>query len=60
MTRARAAAAAAAAEAKGDIETAHIAVTTLRARKPVAFMSAQHATGSARIFIAPSRCEKQL
>jgi hypothetical protein len=47
-------------EARGDIEIAHIAVTTLRGRKPVAFMSAHHATGSARIFVAPSRCEKQL
>jgi hypothetical protein len=47
-------------EANGDIETAHIAVVTLRGRRPVAFMSAHHATGSARIFIAPSRCEKQL
>jgi hypothetical protein len=47
-------------EANGDIETAHIAVVTVRGRRPVAFISAHHATGSARIFIAPSRCEKQL
>jgi hypothetical protein len=47
-------------EANGDIEIAHIAVMTLRGRKPVAFISAHHATGSARIFVAPSRCQKQL
>jgi hypothetical protein len=47
-------------EAKGDIETARIAVVTLRDRTPVAFMSAHHETGSARIFVAPSRCEQQL
>jgi hypothetical protein len=47
-------------EAKGDIETARVAVVTLRGRRPVAFLSAHHATGSARIFVAPSRCEKQL
>lgn len=44
-------------EAKGDITTAYLAVTTLRGRKPVAFMSVHHATGKARIFVAPSRCK---
>jgi hypothetical protein len=43
-------------EAKGDITTAYLAVTTLRGQKPLAFMSVHHATGKARIFVALSRC----
>jgi hypothetical protein len=45
-------------EAKGDMTTAYLVVTTLRGRKPIAFMSVHHATGKARIFVAPSRCKQ--
>jgi hypothetical protein len=43
-------------EAKGNITTAYLAVTTLRGREPLAFASVHHASGKARIFVAPSRC----
>jgi hypothetical protein len=43
-------------EAKGDISNAFLAVTTLRGRKPLAFMSVRHATGKARIFVARRSC----
>lgn len=43
-------------QARGDITGAFLAVTTLRGRKPLAFMSVHHATGKARIFVARPRC----
>jgi hypothetical protein len=43
--------------ARGIIKTGYIAVTTLSGRKPIAFASAQHATGKARIFVARSGCD---
>ena len=42
--------------AKGQIATGYLAITTLRGREPVAFASANDATGKARLFVAPSRC----
>ena len=42
-------------DAKGDITTGYIAVTTLRDRKPVAFGSVRD-DGKAQVFVAPSRC----
>ena len=43
-------------EATGDITNAFLAVTTLRGRKPLAFMSVHHASGKARIFVARRSC----
>jgi hypothetical protein len=42
--------------ARGRIMTAYLAVTTVRGRKPLAFMSVHDATGRARVFISPSSC----
>jgi hypothetical protein len=43
-------------QAKGEIATGYIVVTTLRGRKPLAFMSVHHATGKARIFVSRPGC----
>jgi hypothetical protein len=42
--------------ARGRITTAYLSVTTLRGRKPLAFMSVHDATGRARVFTTPSFC----
>ena len=42
--------------AKGNIKTGYIAVTTLRGRRPIAFTSVHDASGKARIFVARSGC----
>ena len=43
-------------QASGDITNAFLAVTTLRGRRPLAFMSVHHASGKARIFVARRSC----
>jgi hypothetical protein len=45
--------------AKGSITTAHLAVTTVRGRKPVAFATVNDASGEARLFVARSRCRME-
>jgi hypothetical protein len=45
--------------ARGDIATGHVAVATLRGRKPIFFASAHDASGKVRIFVAPSRCARR-
>ena len=44
--------------AKGQIARGYLAVTTLRGRKPIAFASVNDATGTARLFVAPSDCSR--
>jgi hypothetical protein len=44
-------------EAKGDITSGYIAVTTLLRRKPIAFASVRGAR-EARIYVSPSRCKR--
>jgi hypothetical protein len=45
-------------EARGNIANGHIAVTTLRGRRPIVFASVHHTTGNARLFVAPSGCTR--
>jgi hypothetical protein len=47
------------ASARGRIATGYLAVTTLRDRKPLAFASVNDASGTARLFVAPSRCRAE-
>jgi hypothetical protein len=45
--------------ARGDIATGYLAVATVRGRKPIFFGSVHDATGKARLFVAPSRCNRR-
>jgi hypothetical protein len=45
-------------DAKGDIATGYIAVSTLRGRKPIAFASVHDASGKARVSVARSGCSR--
>ena len=45
--------------ARGDIATGYLGVATFRGRKPLFFGSVQGATGTARLFVAPSLCTRR-
>jgi|SRR5687768_6934245 hypothetical protein len=45
--------------ARGQITTGYLAVATERGRKPIVFASAHDASGKARLFVAPSRCQAE-
>jgi hypothetical protein len=45
--------------ARGQITTGYLAVVTERGRKPIVFASAHDASGNARLFVAPSRCQAE-
>jgi hypothetical protein len=42
--------------ARGTIATGYLALATMPGRKPLSFSAANHETGKARLFVAPSRC----